>query len=391
MKKLFALLLVCAMLFALLAGCGAGDSSDVQEATDAAEAQADEIAQDAEDAAEAIEEAEAAAEEAAEEAADAVSELNPTVQALFDEVDKSLGEQLGEVPAANGEKIGAVIISLTNPFWANMKTCYENAAEKLGVTIDVQTGTTEGDTQSQLDVLMTMADMDYNLIIVSPIDGTNLIPGIIKCNENGIKVINLGPGVDTAALEEAGGHLDGRITVNFAEQGQTVANDMISRLPDGGQVAILEGLSGAGQSEGRKGGATEVFEAADNIELVAATPCDWDATIAFDTTKDLITEYPDLKGIFACNDVMALAAVEALAAENVEGVLVYGVDFTDDARAAIKDGSMTGSMSYSSVKYTEAALNMAIAMCQGAEYDSPIYLPLTLVTVDNVADMDDWK
>ncbi|MBQ3405424.1 MAG: substrate-binding domain-containing protein, partial [Oscillospiraceae bacterium] len=138
-------------------------------------------------------------------------------------------------------------------------------------------------------------------------------------------------------------------------------------------------------------GATEVFEAADNIELVASTPCDWDATIAFDTTKDLITEYPDLKGIFACNDVMALAAVEALAAENVEGVLVYGVDFTDDARAAIKDGSMTGSMSYSSVKYTEAALNMAIAMCQGAEYDSPIYLPLTLVTVDNVADMDDWK
>lgn len=51
---------------------------------------------------------------------------------------------------------------------------------------------------------MTMADMDYDVIIVSPIDGTNLIPGIVKCNEKGIKVINLGPGVDTAALAEAG-------------------------------------------------------------------------------------------------------------------------------------------------------------------------------------------
>ena len=95
-----------------------------------------------------------------------------------------------------------------------MKVCYEAAAEKLGVQIDVQTGTTEGDTQSQLDVLMTMADMDYDVIIVSPIDGTNLIPGIVKCNEKGIKVINLGPGVDTAALAEAGGHLDGKITVS---------------------------------------------------------------------------------------------------------------------------------------------------------------------------------
>ena len=82
--------------------------------------------------------------------------------------------------------------------------------------------------------------------IVSPINGTNLIPGIIKCNENGVKGINLGPGVDEAALEEAGGYLDAKITVDF----KTVANHIIARLPEGGQVAILAGLTGAGQSEG---------------------------------------------------------------------------------------------------------------------------------------------
>ena len=115
---------------------------------------------------------------------------NTVVDELYAAFDKSMAEQLGETPAPNGEKIGAVIISLSNQFWANMKTCYEAAAEKLGVAIDVQTGTTEGDTQSQLETLMTMADMDYSVIIVSPIDGTNLIPGIVKCNEKGIKVIN---------------------------------------------------------------------------------------------------------------------------------------------------------------------------------------------------------
>jgi len=313
------------------------------------------------------------------------------VSQLYAAVDEALTTQLGEVPAPTGdEKVGALVISLTNSFWVNMKDCYEAAAEEMGITIDVQTGTTEGDTQSQLDVLMTMADMDYDLIIVSPIDGTNLIPGIIKCNENGVKVVNLGPGVDVAALTEAGGHLDGKITVNFQEQGQTVAKDMITRLPEGGQVAILQGLSGAGQSEGRTAGATEVFNAEESIELVASIPCDWDATMAFDTTKDLITEYPELKGIFACNDVMALAAVEALAAEGRSDVLVYGVDLTGDARAAIKEGTMTGSMSYSSVKYTQAALKMAVAMIQGTEYADPIYLPLTLAHVDNVNDLDNW-
>ena len=165
---------------------------------------------------------------------------------------------------------------------------------------------------------------------------------------------------------------------------------MISRLPEGGEVAILQGIAGAGQSEGRTAGATAVFEAAENIDLVASVPCDWDATKAYDTTKDILTAHPNLKGIFACNDVMALAAVEALTAEGRTDVLVYGVDFTADAREALKAGTMTGTMSYSSVKYTEAALKLAIAIAQGKEYTEPIYLPLTLVTVDNVAELDNW-
>ena len=320
------------------------------------------------------------------------SELSATVQQLYAEFDAAMEEQIGPMPENFGDiKVGAVVISLTNPFWVNMKNFYEAAGQELGIDIDVQTGTTEGDTASQLDVLMTMADMDYDVIIVSPIDGTNLIPGIVKCNENGVKVINLGPGVDVAALEDAGGHLDATITVAFTEQGETVANDMISRLPDGGQVAIIAGLAGAGQSEGRTSGAKEVFEATEGIELVAVQNCDWDATLAYDATKALITEYPDLKGIFCGNDTMALAAVEALAAEGKEDVLVYGVDFTDDARAAIMEGTMTGSMSYSSQRYTKAALQMAVMLNEGETFDSSIYLPLTLVTVDNVNDLEGWQ
>lgn len=320
------------------------------------------------------------------------SGLSATVQQLYAEFDAAMEEQIGTMPESFGDiKVGAVVISLTNPFWVNMKNFYEAAGEELGIDIDVQTGTTEGDTASQLDVLMTMADMGYDVIIVSPIDGTNLIPGIVKCNENGVKVINLGPGVDVAALEDAGGHLDATITVAFTEQGETVANDMISRLPDGGQVAIIAGLAGAGQSEGRTSGAKEVLEAAEGIELVAVQNCDWDATLAYDATKALITEYPDLKGIFCCNDTMALAAVEALAAEGKEGVLVYGVDFTDDARAAIIEGTMTGSMSYSSQRYTKAALQMAVMLNEGETFDSSVYLPLTLVNVDNVGDLEGWQ
>ena len=361
MKKFIAVMLTMAMTMSLFAGC-ASKEKEPEKTND---------------------------ENVAEEQ---TATENSEVDKLLVETEKVLMEQIGKAPEnGKGEKVGALIISMTNPFWSNMKTRYEESAKTLGIELDVQTGTTEGDTQSQLDTLMTMADMDYDTIIVSPIDGTNLIPGIKKCNDKGIKVINLGPGVDMEALKQAGGHLDGKITVKFEDQGATVANDMIERLPDGGKVAILEGLAGAGQSVGRTKGATDVFNATKNIELVASQPCDWDMTKAYEATKDILQANPDLKGIFACNDVMALAAIQALKDNGVEGVLVYGVDFTDDAKAAIIDGTMTGSMSYSSTIYTKAALMMAMKLAQGDTFEDNIYVPLTLVTGDNVNKLEGWK
>ncbi|MGI6441658.1 MAG: substrate-binding domain-containing protein [Peptoniphilaceae bacterium] len=319
-------------------------------------------------------------------------EAQTPADALIAFTKAELDKQLAPLPeSGQNEKVGALIISLTNPFWVNMENRYMEAAEELGIQLEVLSGTTEGDTTSQLETLMTMATKDYDAIILSPIEGTNLIPGIVQANQNEIPVINLGPGVDEEALQEAGGHLDGKITVNFEEQGEMVANDMIGRLPDGGQVAILQGLSGAGQSEGRTAGAQRVFEANDTMELVAVQPCDWDATIAYDATKDIITANPDLKGIFAVNDVMALAAVEALKSEGREDVLVYGVDFTDDAKAAIQAGEMTGSVTYSTEIYTQAGLMMAMKIAQGQELTEPVYCPLTLVTVDTVDQYEDWR
>lgn len=314
------------------------------------------------------------------------------VDDILAEVESQMNEALGELPeTGKGEKIGILISSTANEFWGTMKTRYEEAAKELGIEVQVFEASAEDDTQGQLDALNTMIPMGFDAIILSPIDGTNLIPGIVAANDAGILVINLGPGVDTDALADAGGHLDGKITVNFEEQGSTVANDMVSRMKDGGEVAILAGLEGAGQSVGRTNGATKVFEETDGVELVATQACDWDTEKAYEATKDILTAHPDLKGIFACNDNMALAAVQALQEMGNEDVMVYGVDYTSDAKAAIQDGTMMGSMTYSSTIYTKAAEEMAMLMVQGKTFDKPVYLPLTLVNQDNVADFEGWR
>ncbi len=281
---------------------------------------------------------------------------------ILKEIEENIEKQLPkDIKIKKDLKVGVLIISTTNPFWANMQEQYENAGKELGINVEVLAGTTEDDKISQMEMLDTMAAKGYDAIIVSPIDGTNLNPAIVKLNEAKIPVINLGPGVDIESLEEAGGHLDGKITVNFEEQGQIVVKDIVERLGGKGDIAILEGLSGAGQSEGRTKGAKTEIENHKDLKLVASQPCDWDSAKAYEATTTILKEHPDLKAIFACNDIMALAASEA-AKDAGKEILIYGVDGTKDAITAIKNGDMTGSVTYSSSVYTKNAYKMSASI-----------------------------
>lgn len=307
------------------------------------------------------------------------------------EIENTLMKQIGDMPKLNGgEKLGALVISLTNPYWVGMKDAYIAAAEQYGVNIEVMSAPTEGDKQSQLETLNAMALKDYKAIVLSPIEPYNLLPGIIQCNKNGIPVINLGPGINVDSLKEMGGRLDGRLTVDFAQQGELAASDMVKRI-GAGKVAIIQGIPGAAQSEGRTVGAKKVFESTKGVELVSVQPANWDSTAAYNAASDIIQAHGDLKGIFCCNDVMALAASRALTDAGLKDkVLLYGVDGTEEAKTAIKEGRMDGTITYPSSAYAKAAVIMLLKLAQGMDMSQTVYCPLDVINTENVAQFDGY-
>jgi len=123
----------------------------------------------------------------------AATGLNPRVL----EMEKALLAQLEPLPQLNtGDKIGALVITLANPFWVGIKESYEQAARELGVQVEVMAAPTEGDKKSQLETLEAMVAKDYKALIVSPIEPFNLVPGVVKATQRGIKVVNLGPPIN---------------------------------------------------------------------------------------------------------------------------------------------------------------------------------------------------
>ncbi|HOI93970.1 MAG TPA: substrate-binding domain-containing protein [Syntrophobacter fumaroxidans] len=302
--------------------------------------------------------------------------------------------KLGEVPRpAKPLKIGAILITLANPFWVTVKEGYENTSKELAVTIDVQAAPQENSIAGQLDLLENMVVKGYDALTVHAITPQNVIPGLAKARAKGIPVVT-DKRVDIKAAREAGADPIEIALVDFYGQGRTGGAFLAARVKagGGGRVAFIEGLPGAPQSEARKNGAIEAFKAEPSVNLVAVQPGNWDRMKAYSVASNLLQAHPDLKGIMCANDVMALAAVEAVEAAGKQGrVAVVGIDLIPQARDAIKAGRLAGSVAQSPFLVGEMCARAAILSALGRPVPLEAYIPIVLVSRENIARMDGWK
>ena len=301
---------------------------------------------------------------------------------------------LGEVSKPKpGFRLGAVLITLANPYWVSMKNGYEHAAEEFGITVDVQAAPQENSTTAQLDILENMVAKGYDAIGVHTITAHNLIPGLVKARQKGIVVV-ASKRVDLKAAKEAGADPIALGLVDYYAQGKLGAAYIAHELArkGGGEVAIIEGLPGAPQSGARRDGARAGFAAEPSVQIVSVQPADWDRKKAYDVTAGLLQAHPDLKGIMCANDVMALAALEAIDSAGKRGqVLVGGIDLIGQAKEAIAQGRLACSVAFSPYVIGEIVTRSAIAAAMGRKIPDNLRVISVLANKDNIGLLDDWK
>ena len=101
----------------------------------------------------------------------------------------------------------------------------------------------------------------------------------------------------------------------------------------------------------------------------------------FDVTQNILQAHPDVQGIFACNDLMALGAVEAADQAGKKGkIVIIGFDATDDARKAILEGRMAGSIAQYPSAMGEAAVENAVKLIRGEKIPKKIPTKVEMIT-----------
>ena len=285
---------------------------------------------------------------------------------------------------ADAPTYGVLLKTLANPFWGAMSKGIAEGGAQSGVTIFQQAAQSDQDAETQLNLCNTMLERNPKALIAAAINSSNLLPCMSSANQSGIPVVDLDANLDPAITAKAGVKIAFRIGSDNTHAGAQAADFFAQHLGKSatGPVLVIEGLPGNVTGEMRASGfKDELAKVAPGLKVVASLPGDWDANKAANVTNDTLQRNPNLVAIFACNDTMALGAVESVFADGKGGkIAVVGVDGTVDGVKSIRAGRLTATVAQLPyLEGIEAVANVKKVLA-GQSVPAVIHVPTLVVT-----------
>ena len=269
-------------------------------------------------------------------------------------------------------RVALVLKTLNSPFFIDLQKGAEAAAARLGVTLVVQAAEREMDVEKQMQIIENLVQTGVAVLCVAPSGSREIVPALGKAQRAGIPVVVVDERIDEAAASEAG-----------VRPATFVGSDNVA----GGRakVAVLEGIPGHESGDARLRGFREAIGVAPGVEVVASQTANWERDQGFTVFQNMLQAHPEIDAVFACNDVMALGAVEALGAAGRTGrVRVIGFDAVDDARTAIAAGAMEASVAQFPSEMGRLAVESAVKLIRGETVPREQPTRVALVTRTNV-------
>lgn len=305
----------------------------------------------------------------------------------------TVGMSVPAMAEESGDAEYAVILKTqATDFWVKMWKGVEAEAEAKGVKVDLYTAQSEEDLEGQLAILESCISKGYKGIAIAPLSSVNVLPGIAEATEKGITIVDVDEKFDEKELENQGGACVAYVATDNVAVGNKGGQFIVDNVDEGAQVAIIEGKSGNQSSEDRAEGARKAFEDG-GLDIIGSQAADWDRQTALDVATTYIQQNPDLKGIYCCNDGMALGAIQAVInADKVGEILVVGTDGDTEAVESIAAEQLSATVAQDPAQIGASSLDLLIDAVENgttAEVGTfPEKTPIdsVLITAENAAD-----
>jgi putative xylitol transport system substrate-binding protein len=209
----------------------------------------------------------------------------------------------------------------------------------------------------------TIIAQKFDAIIFIPIDAQAGAAAVQKAHDAGIPVI-----VSNASVRS---NLQNcYIGSNDVLGGEMEAEAVAKKLNGKGNVVIFDGPVGQSAQIERSQGIKNVLAKYPNLKVLEEKTANWSRTEALNLMQNWLTGHPgQINGIIGENDEMALGAIKALQAANIDpaSMAIAGIDGVSDAINAVKNGQMASILQDANAQ-AQGALDLALRAKLGASY-----------------------
>jgi ribose transport system substrate-binding protein len=282
-------------------------------------------------------------------------------------------------------RVALVLKTLNSPFFNDMQRGAQAAASKAGVDLVVQAAEREIDVERQMQIVENLLQTGVQALCLTPSGSREVVPAVVKANRASIPVVIVDTRLDPAASKEADAKIVSFIGSDNYEGGRIAARFIVDASKGRASVAVLEGIPGHETGDSRLRGFRDGITDTPAVRIVASQTANWERDQGFNVFQNMLQSHPEIDTVFACNDMMALGAIEAIRAAGKTGAIrVVGFDAVEDARKAIQDGTMAASVAQFPDEMGRIAVENAVHAIRGEPVEREAKVRIELITKENV-------
>src|SRR5690606_1047237 len=266
------------------------------------------------------------------------------------------GDDDGDGGDNGGEEGGGTIAIITvdpsNPYWKAEVDTAVAEAEALGYETTVNAHNNDPNQQNQF--IDAAISSQVSAIILDPAGAQESVGAVRKATDAGIPVFLVNAEIDEQGIAKS------QIISNNAQGATLGAEAWVEAMGGEGTFVELFGNPTDNNAQVRSDAYHAVISQYPDLVMLQRETANWDRQQGKEKMELLLRAHPDVDGVIAGNDEMALGAIQAIKeAGKMDDILVLGFDSNDEAAAAVAAGEMVATVLQPIVEGTTLAVQQA--------------------------------
>jgi ribose transport system substrate-binding protein len=261
---------------------------------------------------------------------------------------------VGAMPAS-AETIAVFTKSAGNPVARAVRAGADQVAKAAGITVFHYIPTSADNPRQQASLVDEAVAAKRDAIIFTPVDVKAMVPAVQKINAAKIPLVNVTDRI-------AGGEIDAFVNTDDYNIALDTARVLMKAMDGKGNLVILEGPDNIPTAAGRLLGFKAALKEFPNVKVLMSKNAQYARPVAneFFTAMLKVASAPQVDGVLAANDAMALGVLEAYKTLKKKPPLITGINASKEVIDLIKAGEILASGDYTGL--SDGCLGTEIAI-----------------------------